>query len=131
MLHKSVGFGWNRFTMKEGVIIVAYVVPSHSIPTINRSNPVMNSNALQVQAVVEQVNRYYILDIICIFLCQRDQASFDSFRRDYELGVRAQSERYTAAKRARAAASATRWVVLHDDESCAILQDRLSARNDT
>lgn len=39
---------------------------------------------------------------------QRDQASLDSFRREYELGVRAQAERCEAAALTTAAAAATR-----------------------
>lgn len=39
---------------------------------------------------------------------QRDQASLDSFRREYEVGVRAQAERCEAAALTTVAAAATR-----------------------
>lgn len=39
---------------------------------------------------------------------QRDQASLDSFRREYELAVRAQAERCEAAAMTKLAAAATR-----------------------
>lgn len=42
--------------------------------------------------------------------CQRDQASLDSFRREYELGVKTHVDRCDAAGKARAAAAATRSV---------------------
>ncbi len=42
---------------------------------------------------------------------QRDQASLDSFRREYELGVAAQAERCETAALTTAAAAATRYYV--------------------
>ena len=47
---------------------------------------------------------------------QRDQASLDSFRREYELGVRAQAERCEAAAVTTAAAALTR-----SEEHCSLI----------